>query len=68
MDTDARRMRGERPFVMTNLRKSEGLERIVGFIEAKGGLSPPRTGQSGLNGFVNDVGPPSDVNILAAIP
>ena len=40
MDTDARRMRGERPFVMTNLRKSEGLDRIVGFIEAKGGLRP----------------------------
>jgi urease accessory protein len=40
MDTDARRMRGERPFVMTNLKKSEGLDRIIGFIEAKGGLSP----------------------------
>jgi urease accessory protein len=40
MDTDARRMRGERPFVMTNLRKSEGLDRIVSFIEAKGGLNP----------------------------
>jgi urease accessory protein len=40
MDTDARRMRGERPFVMTNLKKSEGLERIIGFIEAKGGLVP----------------------------
>jgi len=38
MDTDARRMRGERPFVMTNLKKSEGLDRIVGFIETKGGL------------------------------
>jgi urease accessory protein len=38
MDIDARRMRGERPFVMTNLKKSEGLERIIGFIEAKGGL------------------------------
>jgi urease accessory protein len=25
---------------MTNLRKSEGLDRIVGFIEAKGGLGP----------------------------
>jgi urease accessory protein len=25
---------------MTNLRKGEGLDRIVGFIEAKGGLSP----------------------------
>src|SRR5436853_7599487 len=40
MDTDARRMRGERPFVMTNLKKSEGLERIISFIEAKGGLRP----------------------------
>ena len=40
MDTDARRMRGERPFVMTNLRKGEGLDRIISFIEAKGGLSP----------------------------
>src|SRR6478672_11034883 len=41
MDTDARRMRGERPFVMTNLKKSEGLDRIIAFIEAKGGLRPP---------------------------
>src|SRR6201994_2960726 len=40
MEVDARRMRGERPFVMTNLKKSEGLERIIGFIEAKGGLAP----------------------------
>ena len=31
MDTDARRMRGERPFVMTNLKKSEGLDRIIDF-------------------------------------
>ena len=38
METDAKRMRGTRPFVMTNLKKSEGLDRIVGFIEAKGGL------------------------------
>src|SRR6187455_146279 len=47
MDTDARRMRGERPFVMTNLRKSEGLERIVSFIEAKGGLSPAARSRPG---------------------
>jgi urease accessory protein len=40
MDTDAKRMRGARPFVMTNLKKSEGLDRIIGFIEAKGGLRP----------------------------
>src|SRR4051795_675075 len=38
METDTKRMRGERPFVMTNLKKSQGLDRIIGFIEAKGGL------------------------------
>src|SRR5262249_21696157 len=38
MDQDARRMRGERPFVFSNLRTGEGLDRIAGFIEAKGGL------------------------------
>ena len=40
METDARRMRGERPFVMSNLKKSQGLDRIIGFIEEKGGLVP----------------------------
>ena len=39
MDTVAKRMRGARPFVMTNLRKGEGLATIVRFIEAAGGLS-----------------------------
>ena len=39
MQTDARRMRGERPFVMANLRRGEGLATIVGFIEAMGGLA-----------------------------
>src|SRR5881394_2513928 len=38
MERDAKRMRGPRPFVMTNLKKSEGLDRIIAFIEAKGGL------------------------------
>jgi len=47
MDTDTRRMRGERPFVMTNLKKSEGLERIIGFIEAKGGLRPRAAARAG---------------------
>jgi urease accessory protein len=40
-------MRGERPFVMTNLKKSEGLERIIAFIEAKGGLRPPARVKAG---------------------
>jgi len=38
MDRDARRMRGERPFVFTNLKKGEGLSTIVDFIVEKGGL------------------------------
>src|SRR5580765_1320568 len=33
MRTDTRKMRGERPFIMTNLRKGEGLPDIVSFIE-----------------------------------
>ncbi len=38
MDRDARRMRGTRPFVFTNLRDGKGLDEIVAFIEEKGGL------------------------------
>jgi urease accessory protein len=32
---------------MTNLKKSEGLERIIGFIEAKGGLKAPAKATAG---------------------
>lgn len=38
MDVDAKRMRGVRPFVMTNMKTREGLDRIISFIESKGGL------------------------------
>jgi urease accessory protein len=38
MKADAQIMRGDRPFVMTNLREGEGLETIVRFIETAGGL------------------------------
>ena len=38
MERDARRMRGTRPFVFSNLRTGKGLADIVGFIEEKGGL------------------------------
>ncbi|MGI8527344.1 MAG: urease accessory protein UreG [Pseudolabrys sp.] len=41
MRRDAKRMRGARPFVMTNLRQGEGIETIVDFIESKGGISAP---------------------------
>ena len=38
MERDARRMRGARPFVFSNLRSGQGVDAIVRFIEAKGGL------------------------------
>ena len=38
MDRDARRMRGERPFVFSNLKAGEGVDRIVDFVIAQGGL------------------------------
>jgi urease accessory protein len=41
MEADAKRMRGARPFVMTNLRQGEGLRTIVQFIETTGGLCQP---------------------------
>ena len=36
MDRDARKMRGERPFVFSNLKSGEGLDTIVSFIEKQG--------------------------------
>ncbi len=38
MDRDARRMRGERPFVFTNLKTGEGVAAIVDFVVSQGGL------------------------------
>jgi urease accessory protein len=39
MDRDARRMRGERPFVFTNLKTGEGLDRVSDFVLRAGGLA-----------------------------
>ena len=39
MERDAKKMRGQRPFVMTNLRDGKGVEEIASFIEKKGGLN-----------------------------
>ena len=39
MENDAKRMRGSRPFVMTNLRRGDGLQTIIRFIQTAGGLS-----------------------------
>ena len=38
MDRDARRMRGERPFVFSNLKDGTGLDDIIAFIEHQGML------------------------------
>ena len=38
MDHDARRMRGERPFLFSNLKTGQGLDEIVRFIETQGML------------------------------
>lgn len=42
MDRDAKKMRGERPFVFTNIRAGQGLPEIARFIIKTGGL-PERT-------------------------
>jgi urease accessory protein len=39
MDRDARKMRGERPFVFTNLKTGEGLDEVIAFIEREGMLT-----------------------------
>ncbi len=38
MDRDARRMRGDRPFVFANIRAGQGVEHIAAFITRAGGL------------------------------
>jgi urease accessory protein len=40
MDRDARKMRGERPFVFTNLKTGAGLSSVIEFIVHKGMLRP----------------------------
>ena len=41
MDRDARKMRGARPFLFTNLKTGQGLHEIVSFIVQAGGLPAP---------------------------
>src|SRR5204862_7758499 len=36
MDRDSRRMRGDRPFVFTNLKTGQGVDAVVRFIEERG--------------------------------
>ena len=44
MDADTKRMRGERPYVFTNLKASTGLDVIIAFLEKAGGLVPATGG------------------------
>jgi len=37
-EPDARRMRGERPFIFTNLKIGKGVAEIAGFIRKAGGV------------------------------
>jgi len=39
MDRDAKKMRGERPFIFSNLKKNEGLQEIIQVIEKNGMLT-----------------------------
>jgi urease accessory protein len=39
MESDARRMRGTRPFIFSNLKSGQGVNEIAGFILEKGGLA-----------------------------
>src|SRR5271166_582217 len=39
MERDAKRMRGERPFVLASLRENRGVDEIIAFIEREGGLA-----------------------------
>jgi urease accessory protein len=41
MERDAKRMRGERPFVFTNLKTGKGTDMIIEFVIVQGGLATP---------------------------
>ncbi len=44
MERDTRRMRGDRPFVFTNLKTGDGAAAVARFVEQRGGLSPAHSG------------------------
>jgi urease accessory protein len=56
MAIDSKRMRGPRPFVFTNLKSGEGVERIIDFIVNAGGLdarpAPEQSERAGVSSLV----------------
>ena len=44
MDRDAKKMRGKRPFLFSNLKENKGVAEIARFIAESGGLSPKKNG------------------------
>ena len=44
MAADAKRMRGDRPFVFTNLRSGEGVEKVIDYIRKQGLLDENKPG------------------------
>ncbi|WP_019673218.1 urease accessory protein UreG [Psychrobacter lutiphocae] len=49
MDRDAKKMRGERPFIFTNLYDGDGIEEVISFILKQGMLPERRPGKAADN-------------------
>lgn len=41
MERDAKRMRGDKPFVFTSLRNGDGATKVIGLLASIGGFTPP---------------------------
>ena len=39
MERDAKKMRGDRPFIFTNLKDQDGLDKVIEFVKAEGMLA-----------------------------
>ena len=53
MDRDAKRMRGDRPFVFTNLKTGEGVDKVLDFVVVQAGLEPRASSSSSCRATSN---------------